>query len=123
MTPVAYAFGWPYNVTVKPLLPISLKKEGDDRLVIEWNDGHRAVYTWQHLRDHCPCAGCREERLKPADPFRILKPRELVPLKPVDLAPVGHYAYKITWSDGHDSGIYTLENLRALCQCPECKRG
>ena len=106
----------------KPLLPLSLKKEGDERLVIEWNDGHRGIYTWQYLRDHCPCAGCREERLKPADPFRILKPRELVPLKPVDFAPVGHYAYKITWSDGHDSGIYTLENLRALCQCSECQK-
>jgi DUF971 family protein len=39
------------------------------------------------------------------------------------MTPVGHYAYKITWSDGHDAGIYTLENLRAMCQCPECVGG
>ena len=70
----------------------------------------------------CPCAGCREERTKPPDPFRILKPSELVPLKPVAIAPVGYYAYKITWSDGHDSGLYTLENLRALCECAECRK-
>ncbi len=37
------------------------------------------------------------------------------------MSPVGYYAYKITWSDGHDSGSFTLENLRALCQCPECR--
>ena len=61
-----------------------------------------------------PCPGCREEKLKPADPSHILKPAEIAPLVPVAMTPIGHYAYKITWSDGHDSGIYTLENLRAL---------
>ena len=104
-----------------PLTPVSLSKEGDDRLVIQWSDGHRAVYDWPHLRRECPCAGCREDRQKPPDPFRVLKPSELVPLKPLAMTPVGRYAYKITWSDGHDSGIFTLEHLRQLCECPSCK--
>ena len=104
-----------------PLLPAALRKEGDDRLVIEWSDGHRSVYAWQHLRDNCPCAGCREERVQPPDPFRLLQPGELKPLRPVALTPIGHYAYKITWSDGHDTGIFTLEHLRELCQCPSCQ--
>ena len=52
----------------------------------------------------------------------VLKPSELVPLKPVSITPVGYYAYRIAWSDGHDSGIYTLEHLRELCQCPECSK-
>ena len=102
------------------LRPIALKKEGDDRLVIEWNDGHRSEYLWTHLRSNCPCAGCKEERLQPPDPFRILKPSEIEPLKPVSISPVGYYAYKITWSDGHDTGLFTLEHLRELCQCPQC---
>ena len=104
----------------EPLLPVSLSKEGSERLIIVWNDGHRSIYTWQHLRNNCPCAGCREEREKPPDPFRLLKPEELVPLAPVAMPRVGHYAYKITWSNGHDTGIYTLEHLRSLCQCPAC---
>ena len=104
----------------EPLQPVALSKEGNERLVIQWKDGHRSTYTWKHLRNNCPCAGCREERLQPPDPFRILKPSELVPLAPVAVTPIGHYAYKITWSDGHDSGIYTLETLRELCQCSEC---
>jgi DUF971 family protein len=104
----------------EPLIPVDLSKEGSDRLIIKWSDGHLGVYTWQHLRANCPCAGCREEREKPPDPFRILKPSELVPLTPVRMPPVGRYAYKIVWSDGHDSGIYTLEHLRSLCQCPQC---
>ena len=104
-----------------PLRPVQLSKDGDDRLVIQWSDGHRSVFAWEHLRNHCPCAGCKEERLKPPDPFRILKPSELAPLRPLGMTPVGYYAYKITWSDGHDTGIYTLENLRELCQCAECR--
>src|SRR5215471_123195 len=105
-----------------PLRPLAIRREGTDRLVIDWSDGYRCSYTWQHLRNNCPCAGCREEREKPPDPFRILKPQELVPLAPVAMTPVGRYAYKITWSDGHDTGIYTFETLRELCQCSECLR-
>jgi DUF971 family protein len=107
-------------MTESVLRPIALKKEGDDRLIIEWNDGHRGEVLWTHLRNECPCAGCREERLKPPDPFRILKTNELVPLKPMSIMPVGYYAYKIVWSDGHDAGLFTLEHLRALCQCTQC---
>ena len=61
------------------LRPVALKKEGDDKLIIEWNDAHRSEYLWTHLRNNCPCAGCREELLQPPDPFRVLKPSELTP--------------------------------------------
>jgi DUF971 family protein len=108
------------------LQPVALSKEGADRLIVQWNDGHRSVYTWKHLRKNCPCAGCRDERDQPPDPFRILKPSELAPkspLAPVEMAPVGRYAYKIVWNDGHDTGLYTLEHLRDLCECPECRAG
>ncbi|MCS6852308.1 MAG: DUF971 domain-containing protein [Gemmataceae bacterium] len=106
------------------LRPLALRKEGSERLIIEWSDGHRSVHTWKHLRENCPCASCRGERERPPDPFRILKPSELVPrppLAPVAVTPLGHYAYKITWNDGHDSGIYTLEHLRQLCECAACR--
>ena len=107
---------------VESARPIALRKDGDDRLLVDWSDGHHSVYTWTNLRAQCPCAGCREEREKLPDPFRILKPSELTPLKPVGITPVGYYAYKITWSDGHDTGLFTLEHLRRLCECVKCKR-
>ncbi len=97
------------------LRPTALRKEGDDFLVIEWSDGKVCRYPWTLLRTNCPCATCREERNKPADPFRILKPQELAPLRPMKIRPVGYYAYQIDWSDGHNTGIYTLETLRDLC--------
>lgn len=105
------------------LRPLNIRKEGADRLCIDWSDGHSSVYTWKQLRARCPCAGCREEKQKPPDPFHILTPAELAPkppLAPTAMTPIGHYAYKIVWNDGHDTGIYTLENLRALCECPLC---
>ena len=105
----------------EPLQPTALSKEGKDQLIIRWNDGHRSFYSLRHLRDNCPCAGCREERLKPPDPFHILSANELVPLAITSMTPIGYYAYKITWSDGHDTGIYTMEHLRELCQCLECR--
>jgi DUF971 family protein len=100
------------------LRPVSLRKEGEDRLVITWSDGKQGVVTWEKLRLNCPCATCREEREKPPDPFRILKPHEIPrgPLKPVAMPPVGYYAYRIVWSDGHETGIYTFDLLRTLCE-------
>jgi len=107
-----------------PLRPTALRKQGDEGLAIDWNDGHQSVYQWKHLRDHCPCASCREEGLKPPNPLRILSPAELAPkapLAPKAVEPVGYYAYRIVWNDGHDTGLYTLENLRELCQCERCR--
>jgi DUF971 family protein len=104
----------------QPLIPLALGRDGSDRLRIDWSDGHQSVYTWAHLRANCPCAGCRDERSRPPDPFRILKPSELEPLAPASMPRVGRYAYKIVWTDGHDTGIYTLEHLRELCQCSQC---
>jgi DUF971 family protein len=104
------------------VFPVALSKDGQGRLVIQWNDGQQMVYSWEQLRASCPCASCREERTRPPDPFRILKTNELVPLAPVSMSSVGRYAYKIVWSDGHDTGIYTLELLRSLGQTENAPR-
>ena len=100
------------------LRPAVIRREGEDRLYIEWSDGKKGFIPWDNLRAQCPCATCREERQKPPDPFHVLSDRELragLP-RPTAMHPVGYYAYKIIWNDGHDAGIYTLENLRELCQ-------
>src|SRR5207249_400354 len=81
------------------LTPTALRKEGADHFVIDWNDGHHSIYTWRHLRENCPCASCREEKDKPADPLRVLKPGELLPPTAVSMPRVGRYAYKIVWND------------------------
>jgi DUF971 family protein len=44
----------------------------------------------------------------------VLSLAEARPLTVLGMTPVGNYAYSIAFSDGHDTGIYTLEFLRSL---------
>jgi DUF971 family protein len=83
---------------------------------IAWSDGTSASYTPQLLRDACPCATCREQRgaAQPKPLLPVLAPQEMVPLAVTGMTPVGQYAYSIEFSDGHSSGIYTLDYLREL---------
>jgi len=76
----------------------------------------KSEYSAKNLRDACPCATCREKRTVPANrnPLQVLETSDLVVLTIREMQPVGQYAYKIFFSDGHDSGIYTLEYLREL---------
>lgn len=104
----------------KDLVPQSLRREGDG-LRIDWSDGGSTYTTWRTLRNACPCATCNEERERPPDPFRVLSDREVSagPPAPLAMTPVGHYAYQITWNDGHATGIYSLESLRQLGEVPQ----
>lgn len=88
-------------------------------LVIEWGDGHRSEYALRYLRDRCPCATCTEIHGPAAgqpSPFPIYQPA----LQLLGAEPVGRYAVRLLWSDGHNTGIYTWEHLRSICPCPEC---
>jgi DUF971 family protein len=95
---------------------------------IEWKDGHLSRYTFPFLRDACPCALCDEDRGKagrePGEPPHA-KPGELVMFKaaakPVSAEPVGKYALKFKWNDGHELGIYSWQFLRGVCPCAECR--
>jgi DUF971 family protein len=41
--------------------------------------------------------------------------------KPNSVEPVGKYAIRFYWNDGHDLGIYSWQFLRDVCPCAECK--
>ena len=99
------------------LQPKSLKMVADDCLQIEWNDGQVRQYTVAELRDSCPCATCLEKRRAPPAPdtgLTVLSQAEAQPLRIARMEPVGRYAYAIHFSDGHDTGLFTLEALREL---------
>ena len=40
--------------------------------------------------------------------------------KPLSAEPVGKYAIKFHWNDGHELGIYSWQFLRDVCPCEEC---
>ena len=101
-------------------VPTSIARVADPAaagaIEIAWSDGRRSVYTPRLLRDACPCATCRETRATPAPTplLPVLAPAETIPLAITAMKPVGQYAYSIEFSDGHSSGIYTLDYLREL---------
>jgi len=101
------------NEPAETLPPKTLK--GDrDALMVEWSDGFSQRIPWRLLRDRCPCATCRQKRAQPAPVFNILKPEEAGPVQATAMTPIGNYAYQIDFSDGHKTGIYSLEFLREL---------
>lgn len=108
-------------------VPTAIRRHDDGSIEITWSDGAAGVATPRLLRGACPCASCREKRTEPTSAsgtslLQVLKPEEIAPLSITGMSPVGQYAYKIAFSDGHDSGIYTLEYLRELTPCPPLRR-
>ena len=97
-------------------VPTSIARSTGGAIEIRWSDGRLAAYPPRLLRDACPCASCRERRTQPAPAtvLQVLSPAELAPLQVTSMRPVGQYAYGIEFSDGHSSGIYTLDYLREL---------
>ena len=79
---------------------------------IDWGDGHKGVYPHDVLRGYCPCAGCQGH-------FTGFKRFiENVSTELTGLEPVGNYAARLTWGDGHSSGIYAFAYLHELAAGP-----
>jgi DUF971 family protein len=91
---------------------------------IDWKDGHYSDYSLVYLRDECPCATCTGAHGTEPQKSSYSKP-ELFPMfKPAlrmsSVEPVGHYAVRIHWNDGHSTGIYSFDHLRNICPCEGC---
>ena len=89
--------------------PTRIGRRDPGRLEIDWSDGRRTAYTAAELRRLCPCAMCIHELTGQAllDPSTV--PDDLTQR---DVRLVGTYAIAITFSDGHQTGIYTFPYLR-----------
>lgn len=82
-------------------------------LGIDWNDGVEGRWRIAQLRRHCPCASCVDEWTRD----RLLDPKSVdddLVARRIDS--VGRYALRVTFADGHDTGIYTFSQLRELQQ-------
>jgi DUF971 family protein len=91
--------------------------------MLRWDDGHAGPVPLTRLRDACPCAECAGESVlfahaPPAQVDRATPGRYAL----VHAEPVGSYALRFVWGDGHELGLYTWEHLRDLCGCDECTR-
>ncbi len=93
--------------------PAEISQESNCLLRITWADGRVCDYQAATLRRACPCAQCVDEWTGE----RTLKPQAIADeIEIGDLSIVGRYALNFRWSDGHETGIYSFQYLRDLCE-------
>lgn len=98
-------------IGVKEIFQIDEKHLG-----ITWTDQKESKLDVIELRKKCPCASCVDEHTGQ----RMLKPESISPnIRPVEINSVGRYACVISFSDGHNTGIYSFKYLRKLSNIVE----
>ncbi len=92
--------------------PTDIKAKRADRLLeVTWADRGVVRYPFRFLRGECPCAGCVDE-FTGTRTLNVSTIPDDVSISDISL--VGSYAVKISWTDGHDTGLYTWTKLREL---------
>jgi DUF971 family protein len=83
-------------------------------LALVWSDGKESYIPLETLRRHCPCASCGGE---PDVMGEVQRPHVSYGPRSFELRSfrlIGGYALQPTWDDGHETGLYTFRQLRAL---------
>src|SRR3954447_2676694 len=90
--------------------PTEIKVRSKSRLLeVCFDDGSRFELPFEYLRVHSPSAEVKGHG--PGQEVLVLG-KQNVGIKAVE--PVGQYAIKLVFDDGHDSGLYTWKYLREL---------
>lgn len=95
--------------------PTQIKIENGTHLAIKWDDNTSSRISLKYLREECPCANCKGETIL----LKTIRPPQQNKNAPgryeiTNIEIVGGYAAKISWKDGHDTGIYSWEYLLTL---------
>jgi len=88
----------------------------NDLLLLKWSDGSENALELKPMRDNCPCAHCAGEtdvfgNIYKGPPQTMKKESYII----TGIQPVGYYAIRPFWKDGHHDGIYSFEFLKKLC--------
>ena len=90
-----------------------------NELALKWDDGTEQFLPLDFLRRACPCAACAGETDVMGNVAKGPEVELTAPSFQIRrLNPVGGYAVQIFWQDGHSSGLYSHELLRALGKKP-----
>ncbi|MDA3877196.1 MAG: DUF971 domain-containing protein [Halothiobacillus sp.] len=82
----------------------------DQTLFIRFSDGFQSTLTSEFLRVFSPSAEVRGHG--GGEPMLVLGKEQV---RIIALEPVGRYAIKPVFDDGHDSGLYDWDTLHELC--------
>ncbi len=90
--------------------PLEIRLRRRSRVVeVAFADGTRHALSFEYLRTHSPSAEVQGHG-PGQDVLQIAK--ENVGIRAIE--PVGQYAVRIVFDDGHDTGLYTWKLLREL---------
>lgn len=96
------------------MVPSAIKKIGSVAMRLTWEGNHLSEYSAHYLRSQCHCAACRHELTGEA----LIQPDQIpADIKITSSQIIGNYALGFEFSDGHRTGIYTFDHLRAMCPC------
>ena len=93
------------------MIPAAIELHRQSRtLELRYADGTQFTLSCEYLRVYSPSAEVRghgegQEKLQTGK----------INVAITDIKPVGNYAVQFTFSDGHDTGIYSWSYLRELC--------
>lgn len=92
--------------------PIRIDQYSATEMLIEWSTGERFAVPFRELRCLCPCAHCVDEHTGRRTLERASVRNDI---RPHYAQVVGRYALKISWHDGHQTGLYEFDYLHDLC--------
>lgn len=96
--------------------PRDVKLSKSEGLTIVWADGGTSFYPIDYLRRMSPSADNRHLREQLEENPLMVLPKDVSagPVTAVDAQLMGAYAIKLSFSDGHDTGIYSWDYLREI---------
>ena len=93
--------------------PTEIRLTDEGRLLtIAFDSGESFALPSPYLRKMTPSVEAK--RLSDAEREKLIGARQT---RITAIEPIGNYAIRIQWSDGHGSGIYSFEHLRKICPC------
>ena len=92
--------------------PLEIRLKADARqLVVRFADHSEATYSSEFLRVHSPSAEVQGHGGRGG---QLVSGKADISISGIE--PVGHYAIKIVFSDGHNTGLYTWDTLYRFSQ-------
>ena len=87
----------------------------NDLLLLQWSDESEHALPLASLRKNCPCAACAGEKDVFGNVYKgPTKALTETSYEITGIQPVGYYALRPFWKDGHNTGIFSYDLLFSL---------
>ena len=89
----------------------------NNQLLVSFSDQSDSMVPLKLLRKRCPCAACEGETDALGNIYKGPTQKLTEASFQINgIQPVGYYGIRPFWRDGHNTGIYTGERIKALSQ-------